>query len=259
MYCDTPLIEVHAIPGESEQLDSETVLIFPRGTVRARVEIPEEMRFYAMTAHTRSRWARIGMQVAPVSPSIGQSSGVLAVLLSNWSPSHSLIVRTGNTIALAPYKWTELYLRLVETIPLTAGTTLLRIKEAVLPKRKSVPFFDPHEMDTQECIEIVPYDVLKLKKHDFVVIPVCERPLIPLDEHIGFITSAVKRLLQNSAQYDYAGSDGTRVMEFKALGSARIDPGMHIGDLSIYRTPSPLPTYQGVMGKRESIMPFPWT
>lgn len=112
---------------------------------------------------------------------IGQPYGTLAILLSNWSLSYSLIIRIGDTIALAPYKWAKLYLKLVETIPFTADATSLWMKEAVLPKRKSVPFFDPHEMDIQECMEIVPYGVMKLKKHDFLVVPVNERPLILTD------------------------------------------------------------------------------
>ncbi len=259
MYCDAPLIEVHAYPGKSEQLDPGTVLIFPRGTARARVDIPEEMLFYDLTAHTRSRWARVGMQVQPVSPMIAQPWGTLAVLLSNWSLTYSLVVREGDTVALAPYKWLELYLRHshTATIPLTAGTTLLQMKEEVLPKRISVPFFDPREIDIRECMDIVPYDILTLKKHAFLVMPVCEQPTVP-DGHIGFITSAVNALLQNSAQYDHAGSDGTRVMELKALRRTRIEPGMHIGNLVIYRTSSPLPPYQGVMGKSNDIMPLPW-
>lgn len=256
MYCDAPLIEILTSPRESERLDSETILISPRGTVVARVGIPKEMRHYDLTAHTRSRWARIGMQVQSISPMIAQPWGTLAVLLSNWSLSYSLIIRIGDTIALAPYEWVALYLKPVRTIPLTADATSLRMKEAVLPKRRSVPFFDPHEMDIQECMEIVPYDVLKLKKHDFLVMPVCERPTIPLDGHIGFITSAVGRLLQNSAQYDHAGSYGTRVMEFKVLQSISITPGAYIGNLTIYATPAPIPPYQGILGKSESVAPF---
>lgn len=197
------------------------------------------------------------MQVQPVSPMIGQSWGTLAVLLSNWSLSYALIIRTGDTLALAPYKWTELYLKLVGTIPLTADAILLRMKEAMLPKRKGVPFFDPHETDMRECMEIIPFNELKLKKHDFLVVSACERPLTP-DGHIGFITSAIRGLLQNSAQYDHAGSHGTRVMEFKALRSIRIMPGMHIGDLAIYATPAPLPSYQGILGKSVSVIPFSW-
>lgn len=257
MYCDSPLTTIHAIPGGSEYLDADTILIYPRGTAWARVDIPKEMRHYDLIAHTRSRWARVGLQVQPVDPMIAQPWGTLAVLLSNWSPTYSLVIRTGDTITLAPYQWTKLYLKLVEIIPFTAGGVLLRMKEAILPKRRSGPFFDPQETNIQECMETVPYDMLISKKHDFLVMSVCERPAI-LDGHIGFATSAVRALLQNSAQYDYAGSHGTRVMEFKVLRSIQITPGAQIGNLAVYATSAYLPPYQGILGKSESVMPFPW-
>lgn len=263
MHVDRPFTMVHAISGESEQLDPDTILIFPRGVARAQVDVPEEMRHYVQVPCTRSRWARIGLQVEPISAIIIQPPETLTMFLSNWSRSYSLVVRKGDTaVALTVgIEWVK-SLPPEEKIPLTADARSLRIKEGVLPKRthkrKSVPFFDPRELDIQECMESILYDMLILKKHDFLVVPVREQPTTP-DGHIGFITSAIKGLRQNSAQYDHAGSDGTRVLELKASRSIRIEPGMHIGDLTIYRISSslpPLPPYQGTLGKSTSPIPF---
>src|SRR3989338_1542075 len=113
MYCDSPLTTVRVIPGRSEQIDPETVLILPNGKVLAHAIAPEEMRGCLLVPSTRSRWARVGLEVAPIIRMPGAERH-LPVTLYNWSLSHSLIVRVGDTIVLTLLGWID-SLPLVET------------------------------------------------------------------------------------------------------------------------------------------------
>ncbi|MBI2053130.1 MAG: hypothetical protein HYT41_00075 [Candidatus Sungbacteria bacterium] len=180
----------------------------------------------------------------------------LPVILYNWSPSHALVVRAGDTIALTLLAWTD-SLPLIETRLLTADAITLRMKESTLPKRRGIPCFDPHEVDIQECMELAPYERLYLKQGDFLVVSACERPFVP-EGHIGLVASAKSGFHDNSARYVYPGSDGSIALEYKMLRSALLKPGQHLANLSICYALEPLPPRTGGLGRQKSIIPADW-
>lgn len=255
MYCDSPLTMIHAIPGRSKQLDSETVLILPNGKALAQAEAHKEMRRCLLVPSTRSRWARVGLEVAPIIQ-MPDTKKHLPITLYNWSLSHSLVVRTGDTVVLTLLAWTD-SLPLTATIALTADAVRLRMKENVLPKRKGVQCFDPHEADIRECMELVPYDLLRLKRNSFLVVPACELPSIA-DGYIALVASVRNGFHDNSARYIYPGPNGGVALEYKMLKPATLRPGQHIANLYICNALGALPPYQGELGRQDSIIPANW-
>lgn len=253
MYCDCPLATVAMSQGRSLQMDGQTVLIPPNGKAQGTVVVPERMRNQLLAPRARSRRARVGFHVMPLRGYAPDQSGILKVSVFNWSPSCSLILHKGDSIALTPLKWVET-LPLVQKIPLTADGVYLHMNEDALPKIDGTPFFDPMTMDPEKYMVMEPYDRLELQEYGHLVIRVREQPVIP-EHHIGFVSSAVKGLLQNSAQVVYPGSDGDLVVENKVFRPIRIEPGKHIANMTLHDA-SWLPSYEGSLGKRQgSIIP----
>ncbi len=247
---------VESVPGRSRELDKTTVLILPNGKAQATVVVPEEMRDRLLIPRARSRRARIGLHVMVLQKYMPDQSGTLEIALFNWSPSYALIIREGDAITLTPLKWVET-LPLVEKIPFTADGVYLQMKEDALPRINGIPFFDPVTMDPKEYMEVRMYDAIQLKKCGHLVLRMQERLAVP-DHHVGFVSSAVQGLIQNSAQVIYPGSNGNLVMEMKAFRPLRIEPGMHLANMTLHNA-SWLPPYEGSLGKKQgSIIPPFW-
>ncbi len=252
MYVDTPLIRVSHVPGRSEQLDAKTVLIRPNGKATGQILVPAELQDNLVDPCTRSRWARCGLHVGPHGSTRANAQGVISVSLYNWSPEYGLIIEEGDAIALVPDQWLK-NLPVAKKIPLLAGTTLLRMKKELLPQIDGLPYFNPYKMDKHDYMEEVEYGALELKEYDFVVVQAAEHEPVP-DRYTGIITSAVGRLLHNSARYVHGGSSGHLALEYKVFEPTMLKPGKPIAKLAIYKTPG-LPPYTGALGRQNSLIP----
>jgi len=263
LYCDCPLTNVHEIPKKSIQLDEKTVLIFPGGKAWAAARIPNEMVGHPVLPHTRSRHARIGMQVTTRSHEARLIESHtrrqhIEVSIFNWSWSYGLMLHEGEGVTLATSGRIK-KLPLAERIPLTADGTVLQIKKHLLPKWDEwMAFMDPFTMDISAYAVAVAYHTgIALEPQDFLTFQTRERPTTP-DGHIGIIKSAIPGTQQNSADLDYHGSEGHRAIELKSFlkDPLQIRPGMVIAVLEVYRAPTSLPPYNGALGRSPSIASF---
>ena len=255
LYADCPLIKVSAW-NPLDQIRDDAVLISPRNIAYGIVQIPDAMIGRNPTIHTRSRRARVGMNARP---SFKKSAVALGVSVSNGSWDYALVLHQGDTVTLATSDALK-NIKPESTIALTAAGTVLRVNTHGLPRtRTGAPVFDPQDANASQHIEEVSFTSFIMEVYTSATLSVRERPLIP-DGCIGFFESAISGLVHNTSTLDYPGSDGARVVELESRRKYpfRIEPGIVVATLKIYRVTSPLPEYRGTLGRSRSISKIPW-
>lgn len=262
-YQDVPLKMLRAEPGASHPIGDDAVLIYPRGTATAVVDIPPQLQGHKLTIHSRSTAARWGLHVTSDS-NLLNSRYEIGIVLENWA-YYGLVIRGGDTLLFVANTPEIREFPLVEAIALHAADKFLWVNIGVFPYAHisdgctptwSVPYLDPHNMPQYGMpFKEWHYDSFALGPDEFFVIAAEENPNTPND-CFGIVEPATSKLQHASAVLDKPGSNGKRALEFRTLRACCIQPGMHVATLKIYRSPIPLLPYTGAYNGRNSIVPL---
>lgn len=253
----------------------EHAIIQPEGWITASVRIPEELRNeFLVHAHTRSTFARIGIQVVLDQTEVNRLlvsdplPEKIRVTIENWG-EYPVLFRKGDTIVLTNIFLTDT----LPPVPITsepesimennvfhlhAGDKYLTVSRWRVPRlyiaERRVRVIDPHMPHLDHIMKTRRFETLDMHPDEFFVIEAHETIRIPKNE-VAILHRAHDAIHHTSAVLVYPDWTGKLILEFKAIQKITLYPGMLIAFLSVYRPTNPLPDYSGKYQNQKDIRP----